>query len=108
MAASSGRQAQELAAPQAGDPRSGSADAGCSGLVRMAAGGETVYAARRPGVPAMRPADPGEADDVGCRVGTQVAQTHARSVLADAEVRPVLIVVADERVEQPASPRSPR
>jgi hypothetical protein len=44
----------------------------------------------------MQAADPGEADDVGCRAGGTVLDRAAeRRVLADAEVGPVLIVVVD-------------
>jgi hypothetical protein len=50
----------------------------------------------------MQAADPGEAADPGCRTGTLLDRPLARRVLAYPEVRSVLIVVIDERVEQPA------
>jgi hypothetical protein len=74
--------------------RSPSAGARSSGSVRMNRGGRDGLRRPAPSVAAMQAADPGEGDDVGCRVGTLLDQTPARRVLADAEVRPVLIVVA--------------
>ena len=49
----------------------------------------------------MQAADPRKADEVGCRAGgTVLDRTPARRVIAEAEMGPVLIVVADEGVEQ--------
>ena len=51
----------------------------------------------------MQADDPRKADEVGCRAGgTVLDRTPARRALAEAEMGPVLIVVVDEGVEQPA------
>ena len=53
-----------------------------------------------PGVAVMQTADPGEADDVGCRGGPLLDRTPARGVLAYPDVRPVRVVAGDERLDQ--------
>jgi hypothetical protein len=50
----------------------------------------------------MQPIDPREADDVGGRLGLPLDRTPERRALAKPELRPVLMVVVDELVEQAA------
>jgi len=49
-----------------------------------------------PGVTVVQATDSREADDAGASVGTLLDRAPARSVLADAEVCPVPVVVGDE------------
>jgi hypothetical protein len=48
----------------------------------------------------MQAADPGEADDIGRRAELLLGQTPRRRALAFPDVRPVLVVVGDERLDQ--------
>jgi hypothetical protein len=48
----------------------------------------------------MPAADPWEAHDVGRQAGPLLDRTTARRVLAQADVRPVDVVVGDERLDQ--------
>jgi hypothetical protein len=48
----------------------------------------------------MQAADPREADDVGCRVGTLLDRTPERRVLAYPEMRSVCVVVGDRGTDQ--------